>query len=222
MNLYIILQLQFHRIDHVERIFSTVQFHFVFNLAAETRYGQAEHVYASRCSDLSYLCATKSLEFGVKRFVEVINLLFRLLPIKVSTAFVYDHSVPNCDEASPIEPSIAQAKHKREAEIRLLELSRSSYSQHSKSMDIVILRPAIVYGIGDTHLLMTRIICATLYHYSLQESMNLPFSGTLGLSTVHIIDVCTAMWHCAVNHQSIPSGSIFNLCDKNETTQESV
>lgn len=138
----------------------------------------------------------------------------------MSTAFVYDPTVQNSDETSPIHPSITQAKYKREAELRLLELSRSDNLTHQ--MEIVILRPAIVYGIGDTHLMMTRIICAALYHYSLHESMTLPFSGTLGLSTVHIVDVCTAMWYCAVNHETIPSGSIFNLCDKNDTTQERV
>jgi nucleoside-diphosphate-sugar epimerase len=57
--------------DHLDRIFRNRSFDFVFNLASETRSGQPEHVYASRCSDLSYLCALKSAECGVKRFIEV-------------------------------------------------------------------------------------------------------------------------------------------------------
>jgi UDP-glucose 4-epimerase len=60
--------------DHLDRIFQNHSFDFVFNLASETRSGQPEHVYSSRCSDLSYLCAEKSAESGVKRFIEVLPL----------------------------------------------------------------------------------------------------------------------------------------------------
>lgn len=73
--------MRFVRVDHLDRIFSIsnrsdfLKYDFVFNLAAETRYGQHEQVYASRCSDLSFLCAVKSSECGVRRFIEVINLI---------------------------------------------------------------------------------------------------------------------------------------------------
>jgi nucleoside-diphosphate-sugar epimerase len=119
-----------------------------------------------------------------------------------------------------------QAKYKHQAELRLLELCQSlSFIEDQRStpaLEIVILRPSQIYGIGDTHLLMTRVICASLYQFSLHESMTLPYSGEIGINTVHIIDVCTALWHCAINRERIPSGSIFNLSDKNETNQENV
>lgn len=68
---------------------------------------------------------------------------------------------------------------------------------------------------------MTRIACAALYHYSLHETMTLPYSSQLEINTVHINDVCRAMWFCT-NQDIIPSGTIFNLSDKSFTTQETV
>lgn len=206
-NLVEFQQADLTKSDHLERIFRDQYFDFVFNLASETRFGQPEHLYASRCSDLSYLCALKSAEYGVKRFIEV------------STAFVYGNSTQQCTEDSPINPISSHAKYKHQAEVRLLQLSQSSTNP---PLEIVILRPSHIYGIGDTHLLMTRVICASLYQFSLQESMTLPYSGEIGLNTVHIVDVCTALWYCAINRDKIPSGSIFNLSDKNDTTQETV
>ncbi len=52
-----------------------IHFDYVINLAAETRYGQPESVYASRCSELSYLCAKKAMECGVTRFIEVVHCI---------------------------------------------------------------------------------------------------------------------------------------------------
>jgi len=42
----------------------------------------------------------------------------------------------------------------------------------------------------------------------------------LRINTVHVHDVCKAIWHCA--SPSVKPGSLFNLTDKNDTTQEKV
>ena len=53
-------------------------FTYVFNLAAETKYGQTDEVYNEKVYDLSVKCATEAMNRKVERFVEV------------STAQVYD------------------------------------------------------------------------------------------------------------------------------------
>lgn len=44
-------------------------------------------------------------------------------------------------------------------------------------------------------------------------------TGDLKINTVHVSDVCRAMWHAAT---TLPVGALYNLADKNETDQESV
>jgi nucleoside-diphosphate-sugar epimerase len=87
------------------------------------------------------------------------------------------------------------------------------------SLNYIILRPAIVYGPGDNQGIAPRIICGAVYKH-LGEKMKFLWSDDLRLHTVHVEDVCKALWH--VTDPKIPSGSIFNLADKNDTTQDKI
>jgi len=174
------------------------KFTFVFNLAAETKYGQTDEVYAEKVFDLVVKCATEAAKQGVERFVEV------------STAQVYDADKKASKEDAKLNPWTGLAKYKLKGEEALKQISGLNY---------VVLRPAIVYGPGDTTGIAPRIICGAVYKH-LDEKMKFLWDADLRLNTVSVRDVCKALWH--VTAPSIKTGSVYNLCDKNDTTQEKI
>lgn len=60
------------------------------------------------------------------------------------------------------------------------------------NLNYTILRPAIVYGIGDKSGLMPRIMVAAIYK-QLGETMKLLWGADLKLNTLHIEDLCRAI-----------------------------
>lgn len=85
-------------------------------------------------------------------------------------------------------------------------------------LPLIIVRPATVYGPGDVSGVSPRIITAAVYKH-LKEKMKFLWSGDLRLNTVHVRDVCSALW---VISQKAEVGSVWNLSDKNDTTQEKI
>jgi nucleoside-diphosphate-sugar epimerase len=172
------------------------QFNIVLNFAAETKYGQTDDVYKEKVFDLTTKVAAESLKRGVKRFVEL------------STAQIYD-----CDNKKPskengkLKPFTAQARFKLQAEESLKTM---------EGLPWVILRPACVYGPGDATGVAPRVICGAVYKH-LGEKMKFLWSDDLRLHTVHVADVCAAVWHCTTD--AVKPCSIFNLADKSDTTQ---
>lgn len=116
-------------------------------------------------------------------------------------------------ENSDVEPWTTQAKYKREAEQEVLAVGQ-------RGLNVVIFRPAFIYGRGDTHMMMTRAACAAAY-VELNEKMSFLWDAKLRINTVHVEDVVRALWH-AVDMQAVPGGSTWNLCDKNDTDQGKV
>jgi len=49
--------------------------------------------------------------------------------------------------------------------------------------------------------------------------MKFLWSANLKMNTVHVYDVCAALWHIATK---CPAGEVYNLADKTDTTQGSV
>jgi nucleoside-diphosphate-sugar epimerase len=138
----------------------------------------------------------------VKRFIEV------------STALVYaSNSKTPVTESGDIDPWTVQARYKREAEQEVLAVA-------ARGLDVVIFRPAFIYGSGDTHMMMTRAACAAAY-VELREKMCLLWDAKLRINTVHVEDVVRALWH-GVDLAVVPAGSIWNLCDKGDTDQGKV
>jgi len=82
-------------------------------------------------------------------------------------------------------------------------------------LEYVILRPAIVYGPGDTYGLAPRIIVGAVYKFLQDKQKNL-WNAELAMNTVHVHDVCKAIWAAG---NTIKSGSVYNLADKNATDQ---
>jgi len=173
------------------------KFNYVFNLAAETKYGQTDEVYEQKVFDVAVKVGDAAKKAGVDKFVEM------------STAQVYQPHSKKSKEDAKIEPWTAQAKYKYRCEQHLASIG---------GLPLVILRAATVYGPGDTSGIAPRIITAAVYKH-LDEKMKFLWSGDLKMNTVHVFDVCKAMWHAAT---TIPAGTIYNLADKNETDQEAI
>ncbi|TYZ62495.1 hypothetical protein PybrP1_001997 [[Pythium] brassicae (nom. inval.)] len=194
------VQADLTRDAHLERAFDAAggPIDFVFNLAGESKCGLSEVVYANKCRDLAVKCATKAHEFGVKRFVEV------------STAFVYkSQSKAPATESAELQPWTLQAKFKLEAEEAIRQIA---------GLDVVFARPAVVYGSADITGLMPRIVCAAAY-VKLKEKMKLLWDAEMRVNTVHVLDVCQALWHLTTAGSS---GEVYNIVDKNDTNQEKI
>jgi len=173
-------------------------FDYVFNCAAETKYGQDEPIYKEKLHDVCMKIAQEVvLHPGTKKFVHL------------STAQVYAAGKKPSAEDGKLEPwtMIARAHLETEKDLKAVA-----------GLPLVILRPATVYGPGDVQGLAPRIICAAVYKH-IGEKMKFMWTGDLRFNTVHVRDVVAAMWHCA---QNVPVGAVYNLADKNDTTQEKI
>jgi len=182
----------------VAKVFDTdYKVDYVFNLAGETKYSQTEEVYKENIIDVSITCAKAAVKYDVKRFIEV------------STSQVYSGDKKASSEDDKTKPwtKLASAKLKAEEELKNLP-----------GLKVVIVRPAIVYGPGDILGLTPRIICAAVYKH-LGETMEFLWDKDLRMNTVHVEDVCAALWHLTTHGNS---GEIFNLADSNETDQGTV
>src|SRR5262249_4479017 len=151
-----------------------------------TKYGQTEEVYNEKVFDLSTKCAQEAVKQGVSRFIEV------------STAQVYSASTKSSKESDKQEPWTLIAKYKKKAEEALRQMN---------GLPLILLRPSIVYGPGDNSGLAPRIICGAVYKH-LNEKMKFLWSEDLRINTVHVLDVCKAMWHCTTDKVKI--GSVYN------------
>eukprot|EP00002_Diphylleia_rotans_P001804 TRINITY_DN1103_c0_g1_i1.p1 TRINITY_DN1103_c0_g1~~TRINITY_DN1103_c0_g1_i1.p1 ORF type:complete len:366 (-),score=106.39 TRINITY_DN1103_c0_g1_i1:222-1319(-) len=169
-------------------------YNFVFNLAGETKYGQNDEVYEEKVVKCTRLCAEEAVKHNCQRFVEV------------SDARLYDADHKETKEEGKVKPwtRLAHAKHIAEQELAKVA-----------GLNYVVLRPAIIYGPGDTAGISPRIICGAVYR-KLNETMKFLWTKDLRINTVHVRDVCKALWHVSSNGNS---GSVYNLADKGKTDQ---
>eukprot|EP00033_Pygsuia_biforma_P000598 GCRY01000707.1.p1 GENE.GCRY01000707.1~~GCRY01000707.1.p1 ORF type:complete len:362 (+),score=76.97 GCRY01000707.1:126-1211(+) len=170
------------------------EFNIVVNLAAETKYGQTDEVYKEKIFDLSVKCATEAAKRGVEKFIEI------------STSQIYSAGKKASDEGAKKDPWTKVGKYKLQVEEEFKKISGLNY---------IIIRPAIVYGVGDVNGLTPRIICGLVYT-ELKEKMKFLWSADLRMNTVHVTDVAKAIWHLAQNGNA---GDVYNLADKADTTQ---
>lgn len=169
----------------------------MFNCAAETKFGQEEAIYKDKLEGVCVKIATEAAKHPLKSFVHL------------STAQVYDAGKKASKEDAKLDPWTMQAKSHLQTEEALKAIS---------GLPLIILRPATVYGPGDIQGISPRIICAAVYRH-LGEKMKFLWSGDLRYNTVYVQDVVRAMWHCAT---TVKAPALFNLADKNDTTQEKI
>lgn len=172
------------------------KFNFVFNLAAETKYGQTEAVYNEKVLDLSVKVATEAAKQKVDRFIEV------------STAQVYEPGKKPSKETDKLDPWTLQAKYKLKAEEELRKIP---------GLNLIIVRPVNIYGPADVVGISPRIICGAVYKH-LKEKMKFLWDEKLKINTVHVRDVVKALWHLS---QKGEVGGVYNLADKSDTDQKS-
>eukprot|EP00842_Homolaphlyctis_polyrhiza_P002873 jgi/Hompol1/3587/HPOL_002167-RA len=183
------------------------QFDYVFNCAAETKYGQTEEIYDEKVYTLSVTVAKEAAKRNVKAFVEL------------STAQVYEAGKKPSSEDSKLKPwtLIGKAKLKAEEELRKIA-----------GLNLIILRPAIVYGPSDNLGITPRLIIGAVYRH-LNEEMKFLWTKDLKINTVHVRDVARAMWHVAATKEEhggrtgpVVPGTVYNLADKSDTDQGSI
>jgi nucleoside-diphosphate-sugar epimerase len=168
---------------------SEVKFDFVINCAAETKLGQSTEVYKDGIYKLSCNCAHEAAKHNIQRYVEL------------STALMQSSDKKPITEDCTCEPWMARAQHKWDVERELSSITDLNY---------VIVRPAIVYGIGDRSGLTPRLVLGAIYKY-LDEPMQMLWTRDYKLSTVHVHDVARALWHVCTHGSR---GDVFNLADK--------
>jgi len=152
-------------------------------------------VYHEKVFDLSVKVATKAASLHVAKFIEF------------SHAQVYAHGKKASKESDQIKPWTNLAKFKFDAEEALRGIA---------GLNLIILRPAIIYGPGDISGVSPRIITAAVYRH-LAEKMKLLWSGDLRINSVHVHDVVKAVVHLCQNGTP---GTVYNLADKSDLTQE--
>eukprot|EP01083_Nonionella_stella_P200426 733959_1 len=111
------------------------------------------------------------------------------------------------NEKSKISPFTKLAEYRYQCE-QLIEKSGLPY---------IILRPTIVYGPGDKTGLIPRLVCAACYKHT-GDKMNFLWTKNLAINTVHVRDLCNAIWLCCNKGKS---GAIYNISDRGNTTQGS-
>jgi len=192
-------QLNLAREAMVQKAFNDggIKWDIVINLAGETKYSQTEEVYKENIIDVSVTCAKAAAAHGVQKYIEV------------STAQVYDSGKKPSAEDDKLKPWTKLAKAKLAAEEELRKIS---------NLNLIIVRPSIVYGPGDVSGITPRLITGAVYKY-LNETMEFLWDKDLRINTVHVEDVCSGLWHLAQNGKV---GEIYNLCDTNDTDQGSV
>jgi len=171
-------------------------FSIVINLAGETKFSQEQTVYNDGITKLSVNVAQAALKYKTEKFIEI------------SSSEVYEPSTKPSNEQAAVKPWTGIGRAKAAAEEQLKAL---------KGLPLIVVRPAIVYGPGDTRGLAPRLCIAAVYKHT-GAKMEFPqwFEETK-INTVHVTDCAKAIWHIAANGTV---GSVYNLADKNDTDQK--
>lgn len=148
---------------------------FVVNCAAEMDLTRPEAFHA-KASEGARLLARAASAAHVKRFVQV------------STAQVYASTAKASAEGGKLAPWTLAAEYALKAE----EAVRST-----PGLAWVVLRPAIVYGPGDTTGLMPRAVIACTYKRMKDEKLEFLWGAELKMNTVHVFDVARAIFFAA-------------------------
>jgi len=184
--------------DHIAKAFKGVTFDYVINACGETRFGLSEDEYKKKCLEPAVKAGKAAAEAKVKKFVEI------------STAQIYDPEAKKAAvEDSKIAPWTALAKYRFEAESEVRKIA---------GLPLVVLRPAYVYGIGDLTSVTPRIVCAAVYQ-DRKEKMKFLWSESLKFNTVHVSDLCAAIWWSCT---TAAAGTTYNVADPGQSDQGTV
>ncbi|MCJ1397006.1 hypothetical protein MMC11_000198 [Xylographa trunciseda] len=198
------------------------EYTYVFNCGGETRFSQDDSVYAARSVALSLTLARECARRRTPAFIEF------------STGMVYKPpssstiSSGGCTETANIKPWLKLAKHKLAAEEGLEKIRKETEKQGGKEeLRYAVLRLAHVWGEYDNGFL-ARCLCLARVYQKKGEEMKWLYGRDLRINTVHVTDVASAAWAAAsyiartpstAPELSPPSGRIFNIVDRGDTSQ---
>ncbi|XP_023940966.1 uncharacterized protein LOC112047903 [Bicyclus anynana] len=170
---------------------------FVANCAGETRGGQTEAVYAEGIVTLSVNVARQCCKLGARL-------------VEISSGHMHSSDKPQKEDC-PIEPWTVEGRMKSRVE--------KEFKNMEGELNYTILRPAIVYGIGDRRSLTPRLLYGGIYKH-LGETMKLLWTADLKMNTVHVRDVCRAIWTLGLKPDA--RGQIYNVVDEANSSQGSL
>jgi len=171
---------------------------YVINCCGASKYSQDQSVYNENTIDTLKTCAKLAAEYKVKRFVEI------------SGSQMYDSTKKPATENDKLKPWTLVSKAKLECEKFLATL---------QGLDYVIIRPAIVYGVGDMLGLTPRLIAGAIYKEKGKGKMKLTWDKTLRINTVHVKDLAEIIYLAMLKGEK---GAVFNASDSGDTSQGSM
>jgi len=175
------------------RIFNRQKYDFIFNLCGETRFGLLKVEYENRIASVVKMASAMAAG-QCRKWIEL------------STAIVYEGSKTPLTEKGLIAPWNVVAEFRYQAEKILIQQAKLSCT---------ILRASIVYGPGDTHGIMPRLVMAAAYKEA-NEKMKCLWTKGVQINTVHVRDVCAAMWE-VTKYENLPV--VLNLSDRSNFSQ---
>ncbi|KAJ2156299.1 hypothetical protein GGF46_005285 [Coemansia sp. RSA 552] len=185
--------------EFLEAAFEGRRWDYVFNFAAEHKFGQSTHVYEQDVHQLSVAIARLA-----QRYCDVL--------VHLSSAHIYKPGKHRHDEGSPQEATHELAAAHIGAERDIADIS---------GLRSVVLRPALCYGPGDRQNVVPMLIAAQLSQHT-GEAMPVLWDKDLRVSTVHVSDVARAALAAAHWFRAATEASsvVFNLADPGDTTNQ--
>lgn len=203
----------------------------VINCAAETRANQDDAVYKEGIYKLSLNCANEAADQQVKRYVEL------------SSGCVNSSEKTPLKEDCKLEPWTGVAKQKLKVEKELAHIQNLSYTvvrlpvvygigdkRYLSELSVAgnisfLIMPTYAFlyfsycNASQNYPTVPRIIIAAIYKY-LGETMKLLWNDAMRLNTVHVTDVCAAIWQLAQSPKT--ASQVYNIVDDSASTQGSI
>lgn len=186
-------------IESCDKAFSATEdclsWDYVINCACETKSGQTDPVYQEGIFNLSLNCAKTAAKYKIRHYVEI------------SSGHMFSSDKISHKENGPLKPWTYVSRWKSRVEMELRNIPELRFT---------ILRPATVYGLGDRYGLTPRLIIGAVYK-QMGETMKLLWNADLKLNTVHVDDLCRAIWHVCGRDDTL--NEVYNVVDDGNSTQ---
>ncbi|KII60681.1 hypothetical protein RF11_11777 [Thelohanellus kitauei] len=161
----------------------------MINSASETRQLPCYETYEENIFHLGMVVAKQAAKMGCKKFIQITSARVKVLG--------------NLNRRETTMTGILKAQQKLESDLATIE-----------GLNYVILRPALVYGMGDTVSILPMLIVMAIYKNT-GEELKVLWTENIKTRTVHAMDVAEASVFLG---KSGESGKIYEICDKSEST----